>query len=46
MVVRVKLRASETLTGQVSWWDLIAFELETGDDELLIIVQRHIVLDW
>jgi hypothetical protein len=43
---RFELRTGETLAGQVRWWDLGAFGLETGDGEPLTVVQRHAVLDW
>ncbi|MBU0702858.1 MAG: hypothetical protein KKC18_03245 [Chloroflexi bacterium] len=45
--VQVELRTSETLTGQVRWWDLGAFGLEPEEGgEPLIVVQRHAVLGW
>jgi hypothetical protein len=41
-----ELRTGETMSGQVRWWDLGAFGLDVGNDEPLIVVQRHAVLDW
>jgi len=46
MAVRVKLRTGETLAGRVRWWDLGAFGLELEEGGMLIVVQRHAVLDW
>ena len=41
-----ELRTGEQMTGRVCWWDLGSFGLETAEDEALIVVQRHAVLDW
>ena len=43
---RFELRTGETLSGQVRWWDLGAFGLDTRDGTPLTVVQRHAVLDW
>lgn len=44
--VELRLRTDETISGRVLWWDLGAFGLETAEDEALIVVQRHAVIDW
>jgi hypothetical protein len=45
-IARFELRTGEAMTGRVRWWDLGAFGLELEEDEALIVVQRHAVLDW
>lgn len=41
-----QLRTGETLSGRVRWWDLGAFGLEVAEQEEMIVVQRHAVVDW
>ena len=43
--VDVLLRTDERLRGQVRWWDLAAFGLQTKERDLTV-VQRHAVVDW
>jgi len=43
---RFELRTGETLSGQVRWWDLGTFGLDTQDGRPITVVQRHAVLDW
>ncbi len=42
----LRLRNGETLKGRLAWWDLGALGLEPGDGGSLIVVQRHVVVDW
>ncbi|HET89256.1 MAG TPA: hypothetical protein ENN99_00735 [Chloroflexi bacterium] len=45
---RFELRTGERLSGQVQWWDLGAFglKLDGGENQPLLVVQRHAVVDW
>ena len=43
---RFELRTGEMIEGRVKWWDLGAFELESGADGLSTVVQRHAVVNW
>ena len=44
--VHLLLRTGETLSGRLAWWDLGALGLTPEDGGPLIIVQRHVVVDW
>jgi len=42
----LRLRTGDVLTGRVVWWDLAAIGLETADNQPIVVVQRHAVVDW
>ncbi len=44
--VTLRLRTGETLIGRPAWWDLAAIGLQPIGAEDLIVVQRHVVIDW
>ena len=42
----LRLRTGDVLTGRVVWWDLAAIGLRAAEDQPLIVIQRHAVVDW
>jgi hypothetical protein len=45
-LVRFKLRTGETLTGRIKGWDLGCIGLTLAEGSELLIIQRHMIVDW
>ena len=44
--IKLRLRTGETLQGRLAWWDMAAIGLHPDDGGTLIVLQRHVVVDW